>query len=254
MFPLVSIIIPCYNQALFLEEAVDSVLNCTYPNFEIIIVDDGSHDHSAKIALKIHEKYPEIIHVIMQENAGPSKARNVGVKAARGKYILPLDGDDKISKDYIKEAIDIFEKNNDVKVVYCEAEKFGNESGHLKLKTFSKKALAMDNMIFVSALYKKTDWKKCGGYDTQMTWGSEDWEFWINMLKSGGEVVKLPITGFYYRVREGSRRKVTDKESTQKTVDLINEKHIDFLKEQIGGPLRNPRSWSEVINKVSGWF
>ena len=107
MSPLVSIIIPCYNQVLFLEEAVDSVLNCTYPNFEIIIVDDGSHDHSAKIALKIHEKNPEKIHVIMQENAGPANARNVGIKAARGKYILPLDGDNKISEDYIQKAVEV---------------------------------------------------------------------------------------------------------------------------------------------------
>lgn len=254
MFPLVSIIIPCYNQALFLEEAVGSVLKNTYPNFEIIIVDDGSHDHSAKIALKIHEKHPEIIHVIMQENAGPSNARNVGIKAARGKYILPLDGDDKINDQYIKEAIDVFEENGNIKVVYCEAEKFGNKSGHWKLKPFSKKALALDNMIFVSALFKKSDWEKCGGYDIRMIWGWEDWEFWINMLKSGGEVVKLPITGFYYRIREGSRRKTTNKEAKQKTIDLINKKHSDFLKEQIGGPLRNPRSWSPLINKVSNWF
>lgn len=254
MFPLVSIIIPCYNQALFLEEAVDSVLGSTYPNIEIIIVDDGSHDHSAKIALKIHEKNPEKIHVIMQENAGPAIARNVGVKAASGKYILPLDGDDKISKEYIQRAVEVLEKNQEVRVVYCEAEKFGNQSGNWKLKPFSRKALALDNMIFVSAFYRKNNWEKCGGYDPRMTWGWEDWEFWINMLKSGGEVVKLPITGFYYRIREGSRRKSTDKEAKQKTIDLINEKHIDFLKEQIGGPLRNPRSWSEMINKVSGWF
>ena len=123
-----------------------------------------------------------------------------------------------------------------MKVVYCEAEKFGNKSGNWKLKPFSRKALALDNMIFVSALYRKNNWEKCGGYDPRMTWGWEDWEFWINMLKSGGEVIKLPITGFYYRIREGSRRKVTDKESKQKTIDLINEKHIDFLKNRSEAP------------------
>ena len=254
MSPLVSIVIPCYNQAPFLEEAVNSVLENKYPNLEIIIVDDGSHDHSAKIALQIHEKYPEIIHVIMQENAGPAKARNVGIKAASGKYILPLDGDDKISADYIQKAVEVLETNTQVKVVYCEAEKFGNESGHWKLKPFSRKSLALDNMIFVSAFFRKSDWEKCGGYAENMTWGWEDWEFWINMLKSGGEVVKLPITGFYYRIREGSRRKTTNKEAKQKTIDLINEKHGGFLKEQIGGPLRNPRSWSVLINKISNWF
>ena len=129
-------------------------------------MDDGSHDHSAKIALQIHEKHPEIIHVIMQENAGPAKARNVGISAARGKYILPLDGDDKISSDYIQKAVAVLEANNKVKVVYCEAEKFGDKSGYWKLKPFSRKALALENMIFVSAFYRKSDWENVGDMTT----------------------------------------------------------------------------------------
>lgn len=245
----VSIIMPCYNQAAYLEEAVHSVLESQYANLEIIIVDDGSKDDSFKIAQELSVKFPDKIRAISQINQGPAQARNAGIKIASGKYILPLDGDDKISQDYIAEAVKILESNPNVKVVYCEAEKFGEKNGTWKLKPFSLHALALDNMIFVSAMYRKSDWEKCGGYDTRMTWGWEDWEFWLNMLKTGGEVVKLPITGFHYRIRAGSRRKTTNKAAKQKTIDLINDKHAEFMQAQLGGPLRNPRSWSKTINR-----
>ncbi|ERM84243.1 hypothetical protein P872_15790 [Rhodonellum psychrophilum GCM71 = DSM 17998] len=250
----VSIIMPCYNQAAYLEEAVHSVLESQYEHLEIIIVDDGSKDASFKIAQELGEKSPDKIKAITQKNQGPAQARNAGIHVASGKYILPLDGDDKINRDYITEAVKILESDPNVKVVYCEAEKFGEKTGPWKLKPFSLRALALDNMVFVSAMYRKSDWEKCGGYDKRMTWGWEDWEFWMNMLKTGGEVVKLPITGFYYRIRKGSRRKTTNKEAKQKTIDLINDKHADFLKAHLGGPLRNPRSWSKEINRVYNLF
>src|SRR5690606_28203564 len=120
-----------------------------------------------------------------QANQGPSIARNHGIRKAKGVFILPLDSDDIISSDYISEAIKAFKSDPEVKVVYCEAEKFGEKEGKWKLKPFSLKRLALDNMIFVSALYKKKDWEACGGYSEDMVWGREDWEFWITMLKNG---------------------------------------------------------------------
>lgn len=252
--PIVSIVIPIFNLSQFLGETVESVINSTFKQVEIIIVDDGSKDGSAEVALKLKEKYPEKVSVIIQENSGPAKARNEGIKIARGKYILPLDGDDLISPTYIENAIKVLEENPEVKVVYSEAEKFGDKTGKWKLKPFSLRSLSMDNMIFVSAFYRKKDWEKVGGYDERMTWGWEDWEFWINMLKSGGEVVKLPETGFFYRIRKNSRRKSTNKESKQKTIALINSKHLDFLTTQINGPLHYQRSLSPLINLFKDFF
>lgn len=250
----VSVVIPIYNQAQFLAETFESVLKSSYKEIEIIIVDDGSQDDSAKVALGLQEKYPEKVTFIQQENSGPAKARNEGIKKAVGKYILPLDGDDLISTTYIENAVKILDANESVKVVYSEAEKFGDKGGKWKLKPFSLKALSLDNMIFVSAFYRKKDWEKTGGYDEKMTWGWEDWEFWINLLKSGGEVIKLPETGFYYRIRKNSRRKSTNKASKQKTIDLINSKHLDFLKSQINGPLHYQRSLSPLINSIFGFL
>src|SRR5438046_8618551 len=95
---LVSVIIPCHNQAHFLDEAIESVLTQTYPNHEIIVVDDGSTDNTATVA-KCHSP----LRYIYQENAGPSAARNTGVKESRGEYLVFLDADDRL----LPEALEI---------------------------------------------------------------------------------------------------------------------------------------------------
>lgn len=244
-----SVVIPCYNHAEFLQQTVESVLRSTYPNVEILIVDDGSKDDSGKIGRALEKAYPTVRY-IHQSNSGPSKARNNGIRQAKGTYILPLDADDLISPDYIAEAVTVLQQNPDVKVVYCEAEKFGEKNGPWKLKPFSLGLLAHNNMIFVSGIYRKTDWEACGGYSEDMVWGREDWEFWISMLKDGGKVVKLPNVGFYYRIRSNSRRKGMTDERKRKIIHYINTKHGDFIYKQLNGPLRFQKSLSRSYNTV----
>ena len=250
---LVSIIIPCYNHILFLEETLKSALSSSYPHIEIIIINDGSTDDSESIALKYKSLHNNILY-LSQENQGPAAARNNGIQSASGTYILPLDADDHISPDYIEKAVAVLSNNEDVKLVYCEAEFFGERNGKWKLPDFSRKYLARENLIFPTAMYRKSDWLISGGYSNIMIWGWEDWEFWISLLKDGGEVVKLPITGFYYRVRKGSRRKSTNKDAKRKTVDLINLKHKEFVYKYLHGPLRINRSWSSVFNRFVRLF
>lgn len=245
--PLVSIITPCFNQGHFLEETILSVLESTYPAIEMIIVDDGSTDQSVEVALAFSKSHPHIkLH--QQANSGPSVARNQGIRLAKGKYILPLDADDLLSKDYIARAVVVMENDPEVKVVYCRARKFGDKEEKWILPDYSPHLLARKNMIFVSAMYRKTDWERCGGYAEEMTWGFEDWEFWISLLKSGGKVVRLPITGFFYRIREKSRRKSVTKKGRDLTVAFINKKHPDFIYQHLHGPLRRNKTWSKPIN------
>ncbi len=246
----VSIVIPNYNSAQFLSETLQSAMESSYPNLEIIVVDDGSSDQSLTILEDYKSRYPELIRVFAQCNQGPSVARNYGIHHASGNYILPLDSDDKIHPDYISLAVERFEKEPDTKVVYCEAEKFGIKNVYWNLKAFSPASLALDNLIFVSGLYRKSDWKQCGGYDPRFIFGWEYWDFWINMLKNGGKVVKLPLVGFFYRTRKGSRRKSTNRAGKQMTIQLLNRKHAEFFGRHLGGPLRNPRGLSKFINPI----
>jgi len=161
--PLVSVVVPCYNHGRFLEDTIQSVQKSTWKSIEIIIVNDGSVDDSEDVAKKLVNQH-ENIQYLYQQNAGPSVARNYGISEARGGLILPLDADDLISPDYIVAAVKEFINDPNLKLVYCEAEKFGAKSGKWKLEDFSLEELAYKNMIFVSALFKKTDWQKAEGF------------------------------------------------------------------------------------------
>ena len=102
------------------------------------------------------------------------------------------------------------------------------------------------------AMYRKSDWERIGGYCEGII-AREDWEFWISMLKDGGEVRKLPYIALHYRVREGSKR-VTDRALKKHVIAVLNRRHPEFFQRFLGGPLRYRRTWSRVINFISGIF
>ncbi len=248
---LVSVVIPVYNGEKYLEETIQSCLASIHRPLEIIIVNDGSTDNSLEIATKYAGKYAHI-QVISQPNAGVSAALNTGCKTANGLYLFPLGADDLISENYLSEAAKVLDRQPEVKVVYCEAEKFG-EFGRKKwkLKPFSRNLLARDNMIFACSLFRKSDWEAVDGFSEDMKMGREDWEFWIKLLKKGGEVVKLPFTGFFYRIHSGSKRKKTGtNQKKRERIDYLNAKHADFFERELNGPLRFQRTWSKPYNTL----
>ena len=247
---LVSVIIPCYNHANYLEEAIQSVLNSTYPALEIIVVDDGSTDNSGEIARKIMRSHSNI-HYFYQENTGPSAARNQGIRMSKGAFILPLDADDKIAEQYIEKAVDVLTRNDDVKIVYCDAEFFGGRSGPWKLKKFSARRMALRNMIFSCALYRRSDFERSGGYNEDLIHGHEDWDFWIAMIKDGGHAFKLEgFTGFFYRIHDHSRRRSTARDYKYQSFGIIYQRHHAFMVQQLKGPIRNPRMLTIPVNNL----
>lgn len=246
--PLVSVVIPVYNMEEFLEETLDSVLSSDYPNFEVIVMDDGSKDRSLEIAESYKSRY-ENVRVYTQANSGVATARNHAISKAGGVYILPVDADNRISKELIHSAVDILESDPEVKVVCPRTEFFGDRSGEWVLPPFSLSLLARKNMMDTCAVYRKSEWERIGGYCAEIV-AREDWEFWISMLKDGGKVVKLPEIGLFYRVREQSKR-VTDRLLKKHVIDVLNRRHPDFFERELGGPLRYQRSWSRLINRIS---
>ncbi|MBM9577275.1 glycosyltransferase [Leptospira sp. 201903070] len=204
--PLFSIIIPCYNYGRFLEETIKSVQMQTYDNWEIILVDDGSDDEET---LKILKRLPdENLHlsIVAIPRSGPSQARNIGIGKARGKFILPLDSDDKIHPDYLNEARVAFERDPKIGILYCEAEFFGGFRGRWDLPDYRFPDILLENCIFVSAVFRKSDWKKVGGFSKntmESEW--EDFDFWLKLIERGLKVYKIPKVLFYYRVGHTSR-------------------------------------------------
>lgn len=200
---LVSVIVPCYNQAVYLPEALDSVLAQTYPHWECIVVDDGSTDNIESVAQAYCAKDARIRYVT-KPNGGLSSARNFGIKASKGTFILPLDGDDKINPVYIEKAVEALTMHKDVKVTYGQAEFFGTVNKPWEMPPFDFRSLLIQNLFYCTALYRRADYDKTRGYDETMRDGFEDWDFWIQMLKNGGKVHQLPMVCFYYRQKEVS--------------------------------------------------
>lgn len=115
-------------------------------------MNDGSADNTKEVAQEWVKKDSRFIY-LYKENGGLSSARNAGIAIAKGEFILPLDADDRIGKDYTLLAMKAFQEATDLKLVYCKAEKFGEESGSWNLLDFSLLELARQNMIFCTAFY-----------------------------------------------------------------------------------------------------
>ena len=159
MKPLVSVIVPLYNAAPYIGEALESIIASTYRPIEVIVMDDGSKDDSRTIAEAFAKAHPEVT-VMHQPNAGASAARNRAIRASHGEYILPVDADNKIHPLYIEEAQAVLEKQPEVRVVSCRAEFFGAKTGEWITPQFSKELLARKNMIDTCAMYRRADFDR----------------------------------------------------------------------------------------------
>jgi glycosyltransferase involved in cell wall biosynthesis len=185
-----SIVIPCYNQASYLGEAIESALAQTVEPLEIIVVDDGSTDDVAGVVAP----YGSRVKLIRRENGGVAAARNTGIAAAKGTYIATLDADDKLHPDYLKRLTGVGD------IASAALETFGAERRQWRGKANPTCAdLVAANQIMCCSLYKREMWVKLGGYDELMRDGYEDWDFWVRATHAGYKVTSLPRTLFYYR-------------------------------------------------------
>jgi glycosyltransferase involved in cell wall biosynthesis len=231
--PLVSVIVPCYKQAKFLQDALESVIDQQYQNWECIIVNDGSPDNTDDVA-KIWLKRDSRFKYVKQENKGLSGARNAGIRNSYGEYILPLDADDRIGPTYLQEAVKILESNQKIKVVECEVQAFGESNCILKRPIYSFKHLLLFNGLVSTSLFRKKDYETVGEYDSTMY--QEDWDFWIRFLADGGLVHRLPAVHFYYRQRPDSMFHTFSEEIKNKSLEMLYKKHIDLFFREFGAP------------------
>lgn len=225
-----SIIIPCYKQAQYLSECLDSVLAQTYGNWECIIVDDGSPDNTREIAMPYCEKDNRFKY-LLQENRGVSAARNYGIQQSHGQYILPLDADDYISADYLKFAYEHFADNPTTKLIYSWYGLTGSQTGIIKDNHYDYSTFIYENQIFCSCIFSRSSYDLIsGGYDENMKHGYEDWEFLLSLLKENDKVYQIPQVCFFYRIKESSRNTDFLQNNTQliESLEYIYQKHSDL--------------------------
>lgn len=231
MKPIVSIIVPCYNQAPYIAETLNSVLASNFEAWECIIMDDGSTDRSEEIIRPFCEK-DKRIRYYRQENSGVSRARNHAVEYASGEFLLPLDGDDRIAPSYIRLAVEYMREHPDTRLVYCLAEHFDQLNGPWLLPEYRYEWLVVENMIFNTSLFRKADFERVGGYNENMKTGFEDWDFFLKLIGPEDKVHRIDKVLFYYRFRRGTRTdNATETEKELQWQILMN--HPEIYKEWI---------------------
>lgn len=235
--PIVSVIIPCFNHAKYLSETMDSLIAQTLNNWEAIIVNDGSTDNTENIALSYVER-DNRIHYFYQENSRTSAARNKAISHSVGKYLLPLDGDDKIAPDFLLMAVTFLEKNPSFTAYYSLVEFFGTKQGIWDLHYSSYKNELLSNSIHISTVFRKSDCIDIGGFDESMKVGLEDWEFFIRLLYPDKKIYQEQKVLAYYRVSDSGNNRNS---GALQQMDLIEKeivrKHIDKYIEYWGNPL-----------------
>lgn len=216
----VSVIIPVFNQAQFLDECVDSVLKQTMQDFEIIVVDDGSCNEESVRILDSFNKPKTII--IRKKNGGLVSARNAGIKVATGKYILPLDCDDKIAPRFLEKCSDYLDANPQCGICGGQTEFFGNQCGVWNLPQYHWPDILLGNCLVATNMFRKTDWKHVGGYNPNMRYGLEDWDFWLSILELGRTVFRFDEVMFFYR-KHGESMIADMKKSADKRDQMIQQ-------------------------------
>ncbi len=226
----VSVIIPCYNHGQFVREAVASAEASRGARFEVIVVDDGSTDAVTLEAMAglLRDGYQVIRH---EANEGLSAARNTGIARARGRYVLPLDADNRIRPDYLRLGVAILDHAPRAGVVYGDREVFGELTGRQPTPEFALQRLLLGNFVDACALFRRAIWEECGGYDTEMPdrLGYEDWEFWLRLAKRGWEFVRIAEVVLDYRVRlDAMSQTCKVPENHSRLVRYLATKHRDL--------------------------
>ena len=253
--PYISVVIPCYNDGLYLPETIERLSQQTYKNFEIIVVNDGSTDPLTLQVFATLEKTG--ILVLHKENGRMASARNYGVKHSKGTMIAALDADDYFHPSFFERAIKLLEEKEDVAVVTSYIQLFGEIRKTAKPRGGNEYNFLFSNQCPACALVRKDSWNAVGGYDEAMKNGYEDWEFYIRITQKGWLIHVIPEKLLFYRQTNKSVHKNDTLTHRAELVNYIINKHKDWyvqkLKELITTDqilYRNSRISYQIISEL----
>jgi glycosyltransferase involved in cell wall biosynthesis/GT2 family glycosyltransferase len=195
--PAVSVVIPCFNQGMFVHDAIRSVFRQSLDSWEIIVVDDGSTDPETKTVLRALT-YPRT-RLIRQRNQGLSAARNAGIAAARGRFIVPLDADDELAPAFLACTVEALEAAPGAAFAHTWTRLFGNQNLIWVDRPYNPYQLLLSTSVVGCALIRTEALRAVGGYDTERRAGNEDWDLWLRLLESGWGQVEVSRPLFRYR-------------------------------------------------------
>ena len=220
--PLISIIMPFYNDKEHIEQTINSLLNQTFPAFEILIIDDGSNDKESIEKLKEIQKLDSRIKVHHKENGGAAVARDYGVSktAKTSKYIVFCDSDDLLNKTYLETAFWTLETNQKASWAYTDSIGFeGTE--YTWNKWFDSNKMKKENDLVITSMIKKDDFNEVEGFNINEKNVYEDWNLWLKLIAKGHFPVHMNYYGCWYR-RKAESELNRARENNERAMEIIN--------------------------------
>jgi glycosyltransferase involved in cell wall biosynthesis len=222
-YPLISIIVLCHNYERFLAQAIDSALAQTYPNCEVVVMDDGSTDDSVEVA----SRYGDAVRLLTQPNQGLERAANRAVSEAAGELFAFLSADDYFEPAYVETLYEGLRRAPDASYSYCRARMFGSRTGLIKGFPFSPYLLIkLGNFVNGSALTVRRDYLDLGGYDPALSdFALEDWDLWLRMVEHGRRGTFVPEPLLNWRRHELASRNPEEDVKLERSSAVIRERH-----------------------------
>ncbi|MFI3283610.1 MAG: glycosyltransferase [Erysipelotrichaceae bacterium] len=237
---MISVVIPIYNQELYLAQCINSVISQSYNDLEIILVDDGSTDGSVKIC-EAFKKEDRRIKIVNKENGGVSSARNEGIKNSQGEWILFVDADDYLKENILEKIISEVKGNREVELFLMNYYTFTDNKIETSDKAYINE-LSISGSLSYLICYKNNQLSL--GSSARACWGKlfkteiikknnisfkeslyigEDMLFVLNYIKHTKSIKVLDEYGYYYRVHEESVMQSYKKDLYKQYVELLNE-------------------------------
>ncbi len=263
--PTVSVLMPVYNVEKYVAQAVESILNQTYRDFELIVLDDCSPDKSSAIIDQYDDK--RIVRYKGTENVGLANILNVGIGLARGRYIARMDSDDVSFSNRLQTQVDYLEKHKEIALCSCGLEKFGTEND-VWVRETNPEEVKITMMFFSPVLHATAIWRKevfenNHLYYDQETFPAEDYDLWSRAIFHC-RLVNIPQILYKYRIhgiqvtkiddRAEKREKEIQKRYLKKALPCLKEKDREFFVEQFvkqeGITIQNVKVLKNIYQKV----
>lgn len=246
--PQITIVTAYYNGDKYIDETIQSVLNQTFPDWEWIIVDDGSTEERSMEKLKEIEKMDKRIRVVHKENSGLAATRDYGANLANqnSKYLFFLDDDDLINRTYLECAYWTLQTHEEASWAYTDVVNF--EGMEYKwIKWFNSEKEKKENLLVATALIRKEDFWAVNGYELREKAVNEDWNLWLKLLAKGKKPVRMNFDGFWYRRKTQGSELQRSQQNKKRALEIINQtgKQIKEKVEAIQYP-KQDYNWEKI--------
>ena len=221
--PIISVIIPFYNDKKYIEQSINCILNQTFPYYEILIIDDGSKDEESLKKLEEVSKIDKRIRVFHKSNEGLAATRDYGAtKSSKTcKYLMFIDSDDLLEPTFMECAYWTLETNKDAAWAYSDSVGFESYT-YTWNKWFDSEKMKKVNELLAIAMVRKSDFNRVNGYGLREKAINEDWNFWLKLLGHDRYPVHMSFYGMWYRRKETGELKNASK-NQKRTLEIIED-------------------------------